>query len=156
SDTATTGGAALRAADVRAMLASALTVAERSRAQIRRPVGSTARVTIAVVDTLGNVLGMVRSRDAPVFGADVSLQKARTAAFLSSAGAGAFLQALPSAKYIETTNPPKIYKSTSLASYVDATRAFLGDPSALTGAIAFSDRAVGNLARPLFPDGLSG
>jgi uncharacterized protein GlcG (DUF336 family) len=156
TDSATTGVGALHASDVRALLASALSVAERSRAQIRRPVGSTARVTIAVVDTLGNVLGMVRSRDAPVFGGDVALQKARTATLLSSAGAAAFLQALPNAKYIETTNPPRIYKSTSLGSYVDATRSFLGDPNALTGGIAFSARAAGNLARPLFPDGLSG
>jgi uncharacterized protein GlcG (DUF336 family) len=154
ADAAITGGAALRAAEVRQVLASALAVANRSRAQIRRPLGTTARVTVSVVDTLGNVLGMVRSRDAPIFGADVSLQKARTAAFFSSAGAAAFLQALPDAKYIETSTVG-IYDSIPIGGYVSAARAFLGDPNALTGSIAFSDRGGGNLSRPFFPDGLS-
>ena len=71
-DVAITGGAALRAADVRQVSASALAVANRARAQIRRPVGSTARVTITVVDTLGNILGIVRTRDAPMFGAVIA------------------------------------------------------------------------------------
>ena len=34
-----------------------------------------------------------------------------------------------------------------------ATRTFLSDPTALTGRTAFSNRAIGNLARPYFPDG---
>ena len=33
-------------------------------------------------------------------------------------------------------------------------RSFLGDPGALANGIAYSNRAVGNLARPFFPDGL--
>ena len=32
-------------------------------------------------------------------------------------------------------------------------RTFLGDPNALTGTIAFSLRAIGNISRPYFPDG---
>ncbi|MFT3965313.1 MAG: heme-binding protein, partial [Sphingobium sp.] len=35
-------------------------------------------------------------------------------------------------------------------------RDFLGSPNALTGDTAFSVRAVGNLARPFFPDGEAG
>ena len=66
-------------------------VAAHARAQIRRPLSTPARVTIAVVDTNGAILGMVRSRDAPVFGADVSLQKARIAALMSSNTAATFL-----------------------------------------------------------------
>ena len=88
------------------MLINALNVAAKARAQIRRPVGSTARVTIAVVDTNGSMLGMVRSRDAPVFGADVSLQKARTAALFSSSSAAAFLDGLPNANYLDGTSIP--------------------------------------------------
>ncbi|MFN3388864.1 MAG: heme-binding protein, partial [Allosphingosinicella sp.] len=105
---------------------------------IRRPLDSRAQVTISVVDTNGAVLGIVRSPDAPVFGIDVSLQKARTAMFFSSAQAGAELAAHP---------------DPDVAMYVPAVRAFLNDPSALTGKIAFSDRANGNLSRPYFPDG---
>ena len=39
--------------------------------------------TITVVDRAGTVLGLIRTPDAPVFGTDVALQKARTAAFFS-------------------------------------------------------------------------
>src|SRR5690606_35173305 len=38
--------------------------------------------------------------------------------------------------------------------YVSLVRNFLGDPNALTGTHAFSDRAGGNLSRPFFPDGI--
>ncbi|MGH8495951.1 MAG: heme-binding protein [Gammaproteobacteria bacterium] len=151
-------GDALSAGEVRTVLSSALSVANRARAQIRRPLGSSARVTISVVDTQGEILGMVRTRDAPVFGADVSLQKARTAALFSSATAGAFLAALPDAKYLEITDTSVGFSDTiPIGNYVSALRSFLDDPGALaTGDIAFSDRAGGNLSRPFFPDGLSG
>jgi hypothetical protein len=44
-----------------------------------------------------------------------------------------------------------------IAPYVTALRDFLGLPTALAdGAVAFTDRAGGNLARPFFPDGLQG
>ncbi len=42
--------------EVRTLLQSALDVANRARAQIRRPVGSQARVTISVVDSQGVIL----------------------------------------------------------------------------------------------------
>ena len=157
TDGASIGAAVLSQAEVLSLLRSGLDVANRARAQIRRPVGSQARVTIAVVDTQGAILGMVRSRDAPVFGADVSLQKARTAAFLSSASAGAFLTALPDARYLATSDSAvSIARSISLGSYVTAVRSFMGDTNALAdGRIAFTDRAVGNISRPFFPDGIS-
>lgn len=147
----------LSAAEVQTLLAEALAVAERARAQIRRPTGSVARVTIAVVDTTGEVLGMVRSRDAPVFGADVSLQKARTAALLSSADAAAFLESLPPARYV-ATGPgfAGTVDEVDLGGYVQSARDFLERPTALAdGAVAFSDRAGGNLSRPTYPDGVA-
>ncbi|WP_422059538.1 heme-binding protein [Sphingopyxis sp.] len=128
----------LSAAEVRAVLEEAFTIMSRARAQIRRPLDSRAQVTISVVDTFGTPLGMVRSPDAPIFGSDVSLQKARTAAFFSTAQAGAELSANASA---------------DIRQFVTATRTFLNNPAALTGTIAFPDRANGNLSRPYFPDG---
>jgi uncharacterized protein GlcG (DUF336 family) len=128
----------LTADEVRVVLREALAVAQRARAQIRRPPGSIAKVTIHVVDTTGAVLGAVRGRDAPVFGIDVSLQKARTAAFFSQTTAGADLVAA------------------GLGSYVDDTRDFLNDGAALASGIAFANRSVGNLARPFYPDGIDG
>lgn len=157
TDGAQLGSAALAQSEVRQILGSALDVANRARAQIRRPPGSQARVTITVVDTQGEILGVVRTRDAPVFGADVSVQKARTAAFLSSASAGAFLAALPDAKYVTTTDAAVgISRSITLGNYVSALRSFLGDNNALAdGRIAFTDRAGGNLSRPFYPDGIN-
>ena len=144
----TDGG--LTQAEVIELMRSALKVANRARAQIRRPLGSAAQVSISVVDSQGVLLGLVRSPDAPVFGADVSVQKARSAAFLSRADAGAQLLALPPANYLA---PPA---ASSPGAYVNALRAFLGDPTALANGIAYSNRAAGNLARPLFPDGIDG
>ncbi len=131
-------GTALSAAEVRAVLEEAFKVMSRARAQIRRPLDTPAQVTISVVDSWGTVLGLVRSPDAPIFGTDISLQKARTVAFLSNRNAGALLLADP---------------DPGVASTVAATRAFLGDSTAFTGKVAFSNRAIGNLARPYFPDG---
>ena len=128
----------LTAAEVRAVLEEAFTVMSRARAQIRKPLDSRAQVTISVVDTYGTPLGIVRAPDAPIFGSDVSLQKARTAAFFSNPNAGAELSANASA---------------DIRQFVTAVRSFLGNPAALTGTIAFPDRAGGNLSRPYFPDG---
>lgn len=136
-------------AEVTRILAEALRVANRARAQIRQPLGSAAQVNVSVVDTNGVLLGFVRTPDAPVFGADVSLQKARTALLFSQPSAAADLSAQAPANYLDGS-------SSSIAAYVAATQAFLGDPSALTGGKAFSARAIGNLARPFYPDGING
>lgn len=131
----------LTAAEARAILQNAFTIMRRARAQIRQPLDSRAQVSIALVDTNGAPLGLVRSPDAPIFGIDVSLQKARTAAFFSGGNAGSDLLANSSA---------------DVRSFVPAFRTFLGDPTALTGKTAITDRANGNLARPFFPDGENG
>ncbi|MFN2258427.1 MAG: heme-binding protein [Parasphingopyxis sp.] len=128
----------ITAAEARAILEEAFTVMTRARAQIRRPLDSRAQVTISLVDTHGQVLGIVRSPDAPIFGTDVSLQKARTAAFFSNTVAAAELNAAGQGVFVQRV------------------RDFLGDPQALTGDFAFSDRAGGNLSRPFFPDGETG
>lgn len=151
----TDGAMGLTTAEVRAILGQALTIANRSRAQIRQPGGSQARVSISVVDSNGVILGVVRSRDAPVFGIDVSLQKARTAAFFSSASAASALSAVPAATYLD--GGLQVLRDEPLSQYVTAAQSFLGLPNALNdGAVAFSDRAGGNLSRPYYPDGVSG
>ena len=146
---------ALSATEVREMLREALAVANRTRAQIRRPLGSQARVTISIVDSRGVILAIAATRDAPVFGIDVSLQKARSSAFASSAGAAAALKAAPDAVYLD--GGLSVLARVPLAGYVTATRAFFGLPAALgDGGVAFSARALGNIARPFYPDGLDG
>lgn len=146
--------APLQASEVEQVLRSALSIANRARAQIRRPLGTAARVTVSIVDSNGAILGMLRSRDAPVFGADVSLQKARTATLFSSRDAGDFLEGITEpARYL---NPDLSEKSTvTIGDYVEAARLFVG-PGALQDGTAFSDRAGGNLSRPFYPDGIRG
>jgi uncharacterized protein GlcG (DUF336 family) len=105
------------------------------------------------VDTNGAILGVARGRDGPVFGIDVSLQKARSAAFLSSAAAAAALAGVPDAVYLD--GGLVVLRNEPIGQYVTDLRAFTGLPNALAdGAIAFSTRAVGNLARPFYPDGV--
>ncbi|MEO1045815.1 MAG: heme-binding protein [Pseudomonadota bacterium] len=132
----------LTSAEVRAILEEAFTVLSRARAQIRRPLDSRMQATISLVDTNGQILGIVRSPDGPIFGTDVSLQKARTAAFFSSTRAADQLLATPAVPGVA-----------DVPSYVAAVRNFLGDQTALTGTFAFADRSGGNLSRPYFPDG---
>jgi uncharacterized protein GlcG (DUF336 family) len=128
------GPNALTATDVQTIIAHAAQQANITRAAIRQPLGSNARVTIAVVDAGGTVLGVFRQLDAPVFGFDVSVQKARTAAFFSSANAGLLL------------------RGAGFAAYADRA---VADGLQLNGSIAFTDRAGGFLHRPFFPDGIN-
>ena len=146
------GVAPLTSNEVREILRSALDVANRARAQIRRPLGSQARVTISVVDTQGVALGVVRTRDAPIFGSDVSLQKARTTAFFSNADAASFLNSITTpTTYFDTDLMPK--ETIAIPDYVTAVKTFVG-VNALSDGTAFSDRAGGNLSRPFYADGI--
>ena len=124
----------LTASDVGTIIAHGAQQANITRAAIRQPLGSNARVTIAVVDTNGVVLGVFRQTDAPVFGFDVAVQKARTAAFYSGTGAAALL------------------RTAGFGTYVDRAAA---DGLKLDGSVAFTDRAGGFLHRPFFPDGIN-
>ncbi len=137
-------GQALSEAEVRALLEEAFKIMARARAQIRQPLDSRAQVSISVVDTRGVALGVVRAPDAPIFGIDVSLQKARTAAFFSGRFAAADLLAATRA---DSSADPNV------RNFVAATNAFFGSSDFLTGKFGVSDRAIGNLSRPFFPDG---
>ncbi len=150
----TDGLAALSATEARRIVQEGLAVANRARAQIRRPTGSQARVTVSVVDSNGVVLALARTRDAPIFGSDVSLQKARSASFFSGSFAAAELSALPNARYL-ASNGTASGVEIDFGNYVNATTGFLG-ANTLSGATAFTPRAIGLIARPYFPDGIVG
>lgn len=148
----------LSANEVQTLLVQAFAIMSKSRAQIREPLGSRAQVTIAVTDTRGEILGAVRSPDAPIFGIDTAIQKARGVAFISSPYAAADLtnNADPGSNlnndgnnYFHAAQNQRL----DIASFVPAVQSFLSNPSELTGKIAFSNRSIGNLSRPYFPDG---
>ena len=128
-------GSSLTAAEVKTLIVQAATQAFKTRAAIRQPENSPAEVNITVCDADGTILGIFSTIDAPVFGFDVSAQKARTAAFFSGASAATRL------------------RQAGMGSYVDAAAK---DGLKLDGSVAFSDRAGGFLSRPFFPDGIDG
>jgi uncharacterized protein GlcG (DUF336 family) len=136
-------GSPLTAAEARALLEEAFKIMSRARAQIRQPLDSRAEVSISVVDTRGVPLGLVRSPDAPIFGIDVSLQKARTAAFFSGRFAASDLGAVTTASGAPDPN---------VRDFVKRSNDFIG-PDFLTGKFAVTNRAFGLVARPYFPDG---
>lgn len=128
-------GSLLVASEVQRILVQAAKQAIITRAAIRLPLGSAAEVNTAVVDLDGTVLGFFSTSDAPMFGFDVSVQKARTAAFFSKASAGTDL------------------RRAGFSGFVDAAAR---EGIRLDGAVAFSNRALGFLSRPFFPDGIDG
>jgi len=130
-------GEQLTAADVEDILTDAHALNARLRAQIRRDSPQASQVTVAVVDIDGNPLGVFRNGDAPVFGFDVAVQKARTASFMSRPDAGVLLAAAEGGAF---------------ADYVADAAAF---GVMLDGSVAMSDRTGGFLSRPFFPDGLN-
>ena len=149
------GNISIKAGEVRTVLQEGLKIANAARAQIRLPTNSQARVSLSVIDTNGEILGVVRTRDAPLFGTDVSLQKARATMFFSLGNAAAELSALPDARYLNAQGAAT-GATIKFADYVGATRSFFNSPTFLTGQVAITPRAIGNIARPFFPDGIVG
>lgn len=124
----------LTVVEVTQILSQAATQANRTRSAIRNPIGAPARVSMAVIDTAGRVLGIFRTVDAPIFGFDVSVQKGRTVNFFTRPDAGTNLAAV------------------GLGGYSNA---MIADGVSLDGSTAFTDRAVGFLSQPIFPAGAS-
>jgi uncharacterized protein GlcG (DUF336 family) len=152
----TTNG--LTSTEVTQILKSALAVANKARAQIRHPLGSSAQVTISVVDALGNILGVIRTADAPVFGTDVSLQKARTATFFSASvsnnsySASSALSGMNTVTYFPTTSSTTGSTTITLSNYASASSSY--SSSSLDGTYAFSTRSLADISRPWYPDGI--
>jgi uncharacterized protein GlcG (DUF336 family) len=127
----TRAGGGLSAAEVGSILDQAASQAALTRGAIRQPLGSSAHVSIAVVDTTGAVLGFFQIADAPNFGIDVAVQKARTAAFFSGDNAGLELARAGLGAYLASDVP-------------------------LDGRYAYTSRAIGFLAQPFYPPGIGG
>ncbi len=74
----------LTAAEVRQIIDNAVSTANQTRAVIRLPLGSRARMVIAVADLDGTIIGMNRMPDATVFSIDVAASKARNMVYFNS------------------------------------------------------------------------
>jgi uncharacterized protein GlcG (DUF336 family) len=141
-----TGGQGITAAEAQALMTSSLNVAYMTRAAIRVPTNSFAQVTVTIVDLDGNILAQARTPDAPVFGADVSRQKARTAVFFSRTDAAAKINAI--------TAPASTVPGT-FADYITRSQALV-EPTVFADGIAWSEVSIGDIARPFYPDGIDG
>jgi uncharacterized protein GlcG (DUF336 family) len=140
-------GQAITAAEAQALETSALNVAYSARAAIRIPTNSFAQVTVSVVDLDGNILAMARTPDAPIFGADVSLQKARSAVFFSRTDAATKVNAI---------TIPASNTSGTFAQYISDSQTLTGDPAVFSDGIAWSEVGIGDISRPFYPDGIQG
>jgi uncharacterized protein GlcG (DUF336 family) len=86
----------LSTADVQTILDNAEATANTTRAAIRLPIGSRARMVIAVADLDGTIIGLRRMQDSTVFSIDVAASKARNMVYFnSSARAAADLNQVP-------------------------------------------------------------
>jgi uncharacterized protein GlcG (DUF336 family) len=116
--------------DVNNIVLSAAATAGMTRAVIRLPIGSRARMMIAVSDLDGNLLAIYRMSDATIFSIDVAVAKARNVIYFSNAGA------LPGAY---AGSPPG---SVDLPGIPEGT--------------AVTNRTIGFGAQPEFPPGIDG
>jgi uncharacterized protein GlcG (DUF336 family) len=86
----------LAATDVATIINNAITTANKTRAVIRLPIGSSARMAIAVADLNGSIIGLYRMADSTVFSIDVAATKARNMVYFSgSARTAADLNGVP-------------------------------------------------------------
>ncbi|HEV7667133.1 MAG TPA: heme-binding protein [Thermoanaerobaculia bacterium] len=82
--TSGTAGAGLAQAEVAQIVAQSIAAANRTRAAIRLPLGSRARMAIAVADLDGRILALHRMPDTTVFSLDVAVAKARNVVYFSA------------------------------------------------------------------------
>ncbi len=75
----------LTSADVTQIINNAVATANETRAQIRLPLGSRAKMVIAVSDLDGTLIGLFRMTDSTVFSIDVAATKARNVIYFSGA-----------------------------------------------------------------------
>ena len=164
----------LSSTEVQRIIAGALQVAQESRAQIRQPGGSFVQVNVHVCDRDGNQLGYARTPDAPLFGSDVALQKCRAAAIFSRGDStvppgqegsptaaemflaeDAFFATSGRSRAAAALGISGGVRNVTMQRYLERMRAFVPDNDLLDDGTAFSNRSIGNLARPCFPDGVN-
>ena len=89
------GSFGLTQADVSSIISQAVATADLTRAVIRLPSGSRTRMTIAVSDLDGTILGLHRMPDATVFSIDVAVAKARNVIYFSNSAGTPDLPGVP-------------------------------------------------------------
>lgn len=168
------GANGLTQAEVEALLVKSVALANRTRSQVRRPLGSPAGIHLVIVDINGDIVGAARTRDALVDAIDVNGQKARSALLFSSnrvpaltnlpgpqyiaPGAPAVGSVLPAPAFLSPALTPVngTAATINIGDYVSQYRDFFGSDAVLNGGNAFSTRAIGLVGRPFYPDNVDG
>ena len=145
-------GAAITAAEAQQLMTSTLNIAYITRAAIRIPTNTFAQVSVSIVDLDGNVLAHARTPDAPIFGADVARQKARSAVFFSRTDTHNKIAGIPAPS--ASTGTPNALDGT-FADYITRTDAQVM-PNTFGNGVAWSEIGIGDISRPFFPDGIDG
>lgn len=94
---ATAGVSGLTQTDVANIISQAVATADITRAVIRLPPSSRTKMTIAVTDLDGTILGLHRMPDATVFSIDVAVAKARNVIYFSGPAGTPDLPGVPAA-----------------------------------------------------------
>jgi uncharacterized protein GlcG (DUF336 family) len=81
-------GSALSSSDVNEIIMNAVLTANETRAVIRLPPDQKTKMTIAVSDLDGTLLGLYRMRDGTIFSTDVAASKARNVVWFTKMGGG--------------------------------------------------------------------
>jgi uncharacterized protein GlcG (DUF336 family) len=76
----------LASSEVTQIINNTIATANKTRAVIRLPIGSSARMAIAIADLDGTIIGLYRMADSTVFSVDVAASKARNMVYFNSAG----------------------------------------------------------------------
>src|SRR5258707_6824296 len=136
-------GVAITAAEAQTLMTSTLNTAFMTRAAIRIPTNSHAQISAAFVDLDGNVVAQARTQDAPIFGADVARQKARSSLLFSRTDAAATINAIKGAS-LSTTDG-------TFANYIKRSQQLIG-PTVFSDGIGWSEVGIGDISRPFYPD----
>ncbi len=135
------GGEVLEQEDVERIIAQCVDSANITRAQVRLPLGSSAKIIATVVDTRGLILAHYRMEDTLTDAIDVVPAKARSTVYYCRPG-GPFANALVNNGF----DFP----------FGDAWAGFPTDPTGQDRGVALTTRTLGFLSQPFYPPGIGG
>ena len=135
------GGEQLTGPDVQQIIAQCVDSANITRAQVRLPLGSAAKIIATVVDARGLILAHYRMEDTLTDAIDVVPAKARSTVYYCRPG-GPFANAVQGGGF---TFP-----------FGDAWDGFPVDPTGQDRGVALTTRTLGFLSQPFYPPGIGG
>ena len=135
---------ALSLTDVRQIIGQVVASANITRAQVRLPLGSGAKVIATIVDTRGLILAHFRMEDTLCDAVDVVPAKARSVVYFCQPGG-------PSATATTRTLPDGTFLDFPVG---DQWPGFPTDPTGQNRGIALTTRTLGFLSQPFYPPGI--